>query len=137
MALCPGLGSPAARQLLLGLGDRPLGTVPPLGAEQGEGPWRMLSRKSEVSDTQCGPRVGTKRRGSVLGEGQPTPAPPTQDKTQVPKQPWQRGTSHNRRQSYQRRPHTTSELAVALFFPPAYLPEVPFSEAKNKTKKIT
>lgn len=35
MALSLSLHSPAARQLLPGLGDRPLGTVPPPGNEQG------------------------------------------------------------------------------------------------------
>lgn len=109
-ALCPGRGSSADWQLLPGLGDRPLGTVPPEGKSRAW-PHGGYDEVRARSPSGVIPEWGQRRQVPQVRASRHQPLL-TQDKTQVLKQPWESNTSHNR--SHPKHPHTTSEHCLSV-----------------------
>lgn len=90
-ALCPGHSSSADRQLLPGLGDRPLGTVPPEGKSRAW-PHGGYDEVRVRSPSRVIPEWGQRRQVPQVRASWHQPLH-TQDKTQVLKQPWESNTT--------------------------------------------
>lgn len=93
MALWPGLSSPAARQLLPGLGDRPPGNSATTKEKAGWDPTEdVLKKERGLEHTGTIPEWRQRREVPQVRARQHQSLS-TKDKTQVLKQPWQSSTS--------------------------------------------